>query len=57
MQKRMFITNCMGVETVSPVEAQNRVIKHGPMKVDGWMNLDKAMFNIVNYQKLRLIHR
>ena len=53
----MFRTNCMDTGTTSPVEAQNRVFKHGPMKVDGQMNLDKAMETIVQYQKWRLHHR
>ena len=54
---RMFITNCMDAGTTSPVEAQNCVIKHGPMKVNATMDLDKAMTTIIQYQKLRLMHR
>jgi hypothetical protein len=39
---RMDIKDCLDAMTTSPVEGNNRVVKHGTSKISSTMNLDKA---------------
>ena len=45
--QRRNIRNSLDAMTTSPVEGNNRVIKHGPFKVTSNMNLDKSTRRIV----------
>ena len=54
---RMSIKNCMDAMTTSPVEGQNRVIKHGPDHVNGSFHIDKSMSKIVRAILKRLRRR
>ena len=46
--------NCMDAMTTSPVESQNRVLKHGPDAIHPNTNLNRAVSKIVNSSITRL---
>ena len=45
---RKGIKNCKDTCTTSPVESNNRAVKHGPSGINSNMNLDKATSRLVN---------
>ena len=54
---RMSIKNCMNAMTTSPVEGQNKVLKHGPDYVNGNFHMDKSVSKIVRAIAHRLRRR
>jgi len=54
---RNDIKSCMDACTTSPVEGNNRVIKHGPSFINSRMNLDKTMARLMKGVNNRLQRR
>ena len=54
---RTDIKSCMDACTTSPVDGNNRVIKHGPSFINSRMNLDKTMARLMKGVNNRLQRR
>ena len=50
----MDIKDCLDAMTTSPVEGNNRVVKHGTSKISSTMNLDKAAKKLLTGINTRL---